>query len=160
MCFYISINACLLSGLYIYSILYPSWVRYGNYHVLINKHSLKRNQYDLNFSLLNTVSYFPLWQCPWGRQSVKISTDRDPRMMMSGLNILPVFKQHQSQKMTTIKLQKIKRKSYTTNAWVFLPLWMFTHLWNRVDTIAIPSYWLSSFHLFSYQSLIDCLLSE
>lgn len=120
MCFYISINACLLSGLYIYSILYPSWVHYGNYHVLINKHSLKRNQHDLKFSLLNTVSYFPLWQCPWGRQSAKISTDQDPRMMMSGLNILPVFKQHQSQKRTTIKLQKIKRKSYTTNAWVFL----------------------------------------
>lgn len=112
MCFYISINACLLSGLYIYSILYPSWVRYGDYHVLINKHSLKRNQHDLNFSLLNTVSYFPLWQCPWGRQSAKINTGWKPRMMMSGLNILPVFKQHKSQNLTTIKLQKIKRKSY------------------------------------------------
>lgn len=146
--------------MYIYSFLCPSWARCGDYHVLINKQSLKRNQHDLNFSLLNTVSYLPLWQCPWGRQSAKINPDREPRMMMSGLNILPVFKQHQSQNLTTIKLPKIKRKLYTTNAWAFLTAVMFTHLWNWVDTIAIPSYCLSSFHLFSYQSLIDCLPSE
>lgn len=60
MCFYIFVNACLLSEWYIYSILYPSWVLYGNYHVLINKHLLKRNQHDLKFSLLNTELLSPV----------------------------------------------------------------------------------------------------